>query len=155
MGDTLCSLIRRGQRVSPTLFAPLLWGLMCIPHIMFQDIQTHSISNFYSSFQYVHVYCLFGVTPLWFSALHIIVQQKLGTVTWQQGYTCCGLGGFLLFFFPQVLGSLDCRQSSFHSYTTAFSLCLVYIPYFRDQTPRLLFISARKFVRLLFEGGVY
>ena len=29
----------------------------------------------------------------------------------------------------------------------------VYIPYFRDQTLRLLFISSRDFPRPLFEGG--
>ena len=29
------------------------------------------------------------------------------------------------------------------------------IPYFRDQTPRLLFISSRDFPRPPFEGGVY
>ena len=28
-----------------------------------------------------------------------------------------------------------------------------YIPYFRDQSPRLLFISSRDFPRPLFEGG--
>ena len=28
------------------------------------------------------------------------------------------------------------------------------IPYFRDQTPRLLFISSHDLLRLLFKGGV-
>ena len=30
-----------------------------------------------------------------------------------------------------------------------------YVPYLLDQTPWLLFISSRNFVRLLFESGVY
>ena len=32
-------------------------------------------------------------------------------------------------------------------------VCDVVVPYFRDQTPRLLFISSRDFLRPLFEGG--
>ena len=57
VGDTLCSLIRRGQRVSP---------ILC-----FWTFRLDSISDFYSGFQYV--YCLFGVSLLWFSALQLSV----------------------------------------------------------------------------------
>ncbi len=40
-----------------------------------------------------------------------------------------------------------------HNIIVASASAQHHIPYFRDQTPRLLFISSRDFPRPLFEGG--